>query len=175
MKLIISGLRVSRSCVASVFSLVSYLLFRSNSTTFPSACLLATVAFYLVLRTPWVLPRVGYWVWGEICGVMFRLQFLVFRCGCSWGCARFGVFALPFCWLIYTSWSHFGFTATGQEKARKSSGCFRSTTCGFKMLASLNLTNIVGNCIYCCLKICVWFSSHWKVVSSLNLHSLIFS
>ena len=39
---------------------------------------------------------------------------------------------------------HFEFTATGQGKSRKSSRCFRNTTSVFKMLASLNLTNIVA-------------------------------
>ena len=73
MELVISGLRVSRSYVAFEFSLVSYLLFRSNSTTSTSVCSLATVAFYLVLATPWVQSRVGHWVWDEIFGVMFRL------------------------------------------------------------------------------------------------------
>ena len=146
MTLIISGFLVSASVVDFDFSFFAYLFFRSNSNYLPvsvSACYWASLPGSSRSLGTATSVVIGF-------GMKSLMLCFVFNSLLS-GVAAVGVvldlvFLAGRRYLSCTSWLHFEFTATGQRKSRKAFGCFRCTTCGFKMLASLNFTNIVGNC-----------------------------
>ena len=157
MTLIISGFLVSASVVDFDFSLFAYLFFRSNSNYLPvsvSACYWASLPGSSRSLGAATSVAIGF-------GMKFLMLCFVFDSLLS-GVAAVGV-VLDLVFLACRTYLlmkfairqenpaearlHFEFTATGQRKSRKAFGCFRCTTCGFKMLASLDFTNIVGNCL----------------------------